>query len=71
MAESLVGKIVSNAGKQWNRNTVADGTWLNTNTIQKFNENDKVGITAGASTPKDSIDEIVNYLKENYNGKEV
>lgn len=41
MAESLVGKIVSNAGKQWNRNTVADGTWLNTNTIQKFNENDK------------------------------
>ena len=41
MAESLVGKIVSNAGKQWNRNTVADGTWLNTNTVQKFNENDK------------------------------
>ncbi|MGN0966250.1 MAG: hypothetical protein ACI4OP_01475, partial [Candidatus Coprovivens sp.] len=41
MAESLVGKIVSNAGKQWSRNTVADGTWLNTNTIQKLNQNDK------------------------------
>ena len=36
----------------------------------EFNENDKVGITAGASTPKESIDEIVNYLKENYNTKE-
>ena len=36
----------------------------------EFNESDKVGITAGASTPKDSIDEIVNYLKENYNAKE-
>ncbi len=41
MAESLVGKIVSNAGKQWSRNTVADGYWLNSNTVQKFNENDK------------------------------
>lgn len=41
MAESLVGKIVSNAGKQWSRNTVADGNWLNSNTVQKFNENDK------------------------------
>ena len=41
MAESLVGKIVSNAGRQWNRNTVADGNWLNSNTVQKFNENDK------------------------------
>lgn len=41
MAESLVGKIVSNAGKQWSRNTVADGNWLNLNTVQKFNENDK------------------------------
>ena len=36
----------------------------------EFNENDKVGITAGASTPKESIDEIVNYLKEDYNAKE-
>jgi len=36
----------------------------------EFNENDKVGITAGASTPGESIDEIVNYLKENYNAKE-
>ena len=35
-----------------------------------FNDNDKVGITAGASTPKESIDEIVNYLKENYNAKQ-
>ncbi len=35
-----------------------------------FNENDKVGITAGASTPGESIDEIVNYLKETYNAKE-
>ena len=41
MAESLVRKIVSNAGKQWSRNTVADGYWLNSNTVQKFNENDK------------------------------
>ena len=41
MAESLVGKIVSNAGKQWSRNTVADGYWLNSNTVQNFNENDK------------------------------
>lgn len=41
MAESLVGKIVGNAGKQWSRNTVADGNWLNSNTVQKFNENDK------------------------------
>ena len=40
MAESLVGKIASNRGKQWSRNTVADGNWLNSNTIQKFNEND-------------------------------
>jgi len=37
----------------------------------EFNEKDKVGITAGASTPRESIDEIVNYLKENYNAKEV
>ena len=36
----------------------------------EFNENDKVGITAGASTPGESIDEIVNYLKEKYNAKE-
>ena len=36
----------------------------------EFNEKDKVGITAGASTPQESIDEIVNYLKENYNAKE-
>lgn len=41
MAESLVGKIAGNAGKQWSRNTVADGNWLNSNTVQKFNENDK------------------------------
>lgn len=41
MAESLVGKIVGNAGKQWSRNTVADGNWLNTNTVQKLNQNDK------------------------------
>lgn len=41
MAESLVGKIVSNAGKQWSRNTVADGYWLNSNTVQKLNQNDK------------------------------
>ena len=36
----------------------------------EFNENDKIGITAGASTPGESIDEIVSYLKENYNAKE-
>ena len=36
-----------------------------------FNENDKVGITAGASTPKESIEEIVNYLKKNYNAEEI
>lgn len=40
MAETLVQQIKNNAGKQWSRNTVADGNWLNTNTVQKFNEND-------------------------------
>ncbi len=34
----------------------------------EFNSSDIVGITAGASTPQESIEEIVNYLKENYNG---
>ena len=37
----------------------------------EFKENDKVGITAGASTPQESIDEIVNYLKEKYHGEEI
>lgn len=41
MAETLVQKIKNNAGKQWSRNTVADGNWLNSNTVQKFNENDE------------------------------
>ena len=37
----------------------------------KFNKNDKVGIMAGASTPEESIKEIIDYLKEKYNGKEI
>lgn len=41
MAETLVNKIVANAGKNWSRNTVADGNWLNANTIVKLNQNDK------------------------------
>ena len=41
MAETLVQQIKNNAGKQWSRNTVADGNWLNTNTVQKFNQNDE------------------------------
>lgn len=41
MAETLVSKIVANAGKNWSRNTVADGNWLNANTIVKLNQNDK------------------------------
>ena len=36
-----------------------------------FNDSDKVGVTAGASTPQEAIDEIVDYLKENYHGKEI
>lgn len=41
MAETLVQQIKNNAGKQWSRNTVADGNWLNSNTVQKFNQNDE------------------------------
>lgn len=30
-----------------------------------FNKYNKIGIMAGASTPKESIEEVINYLKEN------
>ena len=36
-----------------------------------FNNEDIIGITAGASTPQESIDEIVNYLKEHYHAEEI
>lgn len=29
-----------------------------------FSSNDKIGVVAGASTPKSSIDEVINYLKK-------
>ena len=31
--------------------------------LTDFNKNDKIGVVAGASTPRKTIDEIVDYLK--------
>ena len=38
-------------------------------TKDMFNKDDVVGITAGASTPKESIDDVIVYLESIYNNK--
>ena len=61
------GKNSSNTEKLYNiaKSNCENTIWIETkNEIQEIKDVSKVGIMAGASTPKESIIDVVNYIKE-------